>query len=473
MQTRFSPDVHQARSKKLATAVALAITSWLGMLPAQAAGLPDFSSVQGMAINGKASAWGGTINLNDADSFLKSGGKCAFNVSYDIVNLAPNGSDTTFLNRIYADGQLIGQQTNLKLGAGEKRNILTQFYLPPGAHTVQLAVDADNSVAETDEANNKRSLFVVVDSRCGTETTTSKPPVPAPTPEPPPAKTDITSQRGLKLGGSIGGAGGKFASWNGEIRVKASDAFLQASGKCAFNLSYDMENIGAATGKPFLNRIYSGTTLVSQQTGLMLNTGETRQINTQAYLPAGTQMLTLELDADKTANDANRDNNVRKIAVFIDGKCDGAATQSPVKPDIASTKGLSLGGAVGGAGGVFATWGSVLKVQASQANGYSEGKCIFNASYDMENLGKAGSSVPFTNRLFDGDRKLAEQTGLSINVGEARQINTQVILQPGTHLLKLQLDADQKVDEANEGADSNLKTIPVLVDGQCAAPTRK
>ena len=36
-----------------------------------------------------------------------------------------------------------------------------------------------------------------------------------------------------------------------------------------------------------------------------------------------------------------------------------------------------------------------------------------------------------------------------------------------------QLDAEQKVDEANETADSNSKTIPVLVDGQCAAQPRK
>jgi len=115
----------------------------------------------------------------------------------------------------------------------------------------------------------------------------------------------------------------------------------------------------------------------------------------------------------------------------------------------------------------------LLPYRPSQANGFSEGKCVFNASYDMENLGKAGSSVPFTNLLFDGERKLAEQTGLSINVGEARQINSQIALQPGTHLLKLQLDAEQKVDEANETADSNSKTIPVLVDGQCAAQTRK
>jgi hypothetical protein len=314
---------------------------------------------------------------------------------------------------------------------------------------VKLVLDADNQVAESDENNNTISVNVRVDSTCGASVPTA------------PSQPDLTSRVGVAIGGTAGGAGGVFSAWGGQIAVKASDAFAQSGGKCAFNLNYDLENAGAATQQNFADRLYSGTALVGQQTGLTLGAQEARQIMTQAYLMPGAQVLTLQIDPEHVSNDSNWQNNYRSMTVTVDGRCDGAVTTPPAKPAITSAKGLSLGGSTSGAGGQFAAWGGKLTVHDADAAVIREGKCGYVFNYDLENIGSGATRQPFTARLYDGSNLLAAAGGLTMAAGSSRNLIGLLGLAPGHHALNLVVDPNVAAPTTSP------RTVDVTVDAQC------
>jgi hypothetical protein len=143
-----------------------------------------------------------------------------------------------------------------------------------------------------------------------------------------PGKPDITSKKGITLGGAVGGAGGKFVAWGGTVQLTGADSSLpKANGQCTFNASYDMENIGgAATSPAFLNRLKSDANVVAVNSGLALNAAETKQINPQPYLTPGKHVLSLHLDDDHQVAESNEGNNDFRIVYVLDAKC-GAASK--------------------------------------------------------------------------------------------------------------------------------------------------
>jgi len=151
------------------------------------------------------------------------------------------------------------------------------------------------------------------------------PPATAPPAVQPPAGKklpDITSRKGITIGGAVGGEGGKFSPWGGTTILTQADSFVQAGGKCAFNISYDMVNLGpVATSPAFANYLRTNVEVVSQQTGLSLNAGETKQVNTQAYLAPGTPFLALVLDKDTVVAESNEGNNALQVKIVLQDKC--------------------------------------------------------------------------------------------------------------------------------------------------------
>lgn len=128
---------------------------------------PDLVAGKSVTVGGKTGAWGGTIALRTADTFLQSNGKCAVNVSYDVANNGNANTAATFIDRIYDNGTLISQQSGLSVDAGKSKTIYTQAYLVPGVNQLRFVLDAENAVAESNEANNVAEVKVTLDSSCG------------------------------------------------------------------------------------------------------------------------------------------------------------------------------------------------------------------------------------------------------------------------------------------------------------------
>lgn len=98
--------------------------------------------------------WNETITLTPDDAFLVSNGKPAFDLYYSYREYAGVAVPGPFKNKIFFNGSLVSQQTNLSTGPQEIKNVHTQAYLGPEDGKIQIKVDADNEVSESREDNN-------------------------------------------------------------------------------------------------------------------------------------------------------------------------------------------------------------------------------------------------------------------------------------------------------------------------------
>jgi hypothetical protein len=273
--------------------------------------------------------WGGSIALNEAGSWLNSAinggwpknGMCEFSALYQLLNASSaNATFTVYISGgpFTAPYQNYGTFT---IGAGQAVSFNAYLYLSAGNYPVTLRIDPGSSMLPSTSAYVIGSVNVAMTGACQA----AKPVTPPP---PPPPKADLVPQKGIMLGGRSPGAG-RSVAWGGTIMLNPSDALLMSNGKCAFNVRYVMANIGKAASTSFLNRLYSGTQLVSQQTGLSLKMGEVRQVNTQMYLSPGLQTVRLMLDGDNTVAESDETNNSAQVSINVVSKC--VPTQTVVR----------------------------------------------------------------------------------------------------------------------------------------------
>jgi hypothetical protein len=151
-------------------------------------------------------------------------------------------------------------------------------------------------------------------------------------------RPDITSKKGITIGGDVGGAGGKFSAWGGHVNLVPADTKLPVgNGKCAFNVMYDITNAGTvATGPVFRNDLKEDGNVVSQTGMLHLDAGQTMEVKTQAYLSPGTHVLSVYLDNGGTAPnhevpESDETNNVFGVKFTLDASCKPALSTGPVK----------------------------------------------------------------------------------------------------------------------------------------------
>jgi hypothetical protein len=284
---------------------------------------------------------------------------------------------------------------------------------------------------------------------------------------------DVTSTKGVTIGGAIGGAGGKFVPWGGSVVLSENDAFIRSNGKCAFNVNYDMQNNGNVTTAPFKNYLLAKDAVVAINSALTLNAGQSKQISTQPYLVPGTYGFSLKLDAENALSESNETNNVVGIKVTLNGSCGAAAVAPPPpapKADLLSQKGAALGGAIGGKGSHTVAWGGTVTLHAADAILASNGKCAFNIMYDLANAGAAPAGG-FANQLLAGTSIVSQQTIASLAKGKSMLVMTQAYLVPGVNNVRLLVDANHKVDESNE--TNNETKLTVIVDATCTATARK
>jgi hypothetical protein len=147
---------------------------------------------------------------------------------------------------------------------------------------------------------------------------------------------DLTSGNEIIIGGAVGGGPlpsgvvGHHVPWNTSVVLSDKDAFSISNGRCAFNISYVLANIGNGNAGPpatFKDVIRAGTPpgVVSIQSALTQAALTHRNINTQAYLPApGPHVLSLTINDGHLVTESNYANNYFTIKYTLDtSKCMG------------------------------------------------------------------------------------------------------------------------------------------------------
>jgi len=148
---------------------------------------------------------------------------------------------------------------------------------------------------------------------------------------------DLTSGAEIIVGGAIGGGPlpsgvvGHHVPWGGSVVLSDKDAFSISNGRCAFNISYVLGNIGPVNAGPpatFKDVIRAGIPpggVVSIQSALTQAALTHRNINTQAYLPApGPYLLSLTINDGHLVTESNYANNYFTIKYTLDtDKCMG------------------------------------------------------------------------------------------------------------------------------------------------------
>jgi hypothetical protein len=143
-----------------------------------------------------------------------------------------------------------------------------------------------------------------------------------------------------------------------------------------------------------------------------------------------------------------------------------AYADTVAQADITSSNGITIGGAVGGAGGKFVPWGGTVTLAESDAFIKSNGHCAFNVAYGMGNAGTAPTGL-FKNWIVANGTAVAVNSNLALDAGQTQLVYTQPYLPQGSYELALRLDAENAVAESNEL--NNNFTVHVNFDGLCGA----
>jgi hypothetical protein len=140
----------------------------------------------------------------------------------------------------------------------------------------------------------------------------------------------------------------------------------------------------------------------------------------------------------------------------------GAVTE---KPDITSRGGLRIGS-------VLIPWGNPAPIEIRGADATQSGPqaCVFNATYEMTNLGNVPTAPAFTSRLrVDGMTVAATNSGLALSAHETKGVTTSPYLPIGSHSIELSLDDESAVAESRKD-NNRLKALYVLKAPCGAAP---
>jgi hypothetical protein len=136
------------------------------------AGKPDLLSRGGIRIGSVFIPWGGVAVLNPADAIASGSAACSFNVSYDMTNAGPAAAGSPakpFLNRLRLmdTATVAATSTGLALDPNQTKSLSAQPKLPEGEHRLELSLDDENAVAESDETNNRTSVSYSLRGTCG------------------------------------------------------------------------------------------------------------------------------------------------------------------------------------------------------------------------------------------------------------------------------------------------------------------
>lgn len=129
---------------------------------------------------------------------------------------------------------------------------------------------------------------------------------------------DLTARRPVSIGG-------RATVWGGGVTLTEANSLPGPRPYCAFDVIYVMANIGTANAGPpamFKNVLrVDGGAPVSIQSALTLAAGANQTIHTQAYLPMGVHVLSLDVDDGNAIPELNEANNHFTLKYQLTGKC--------------------------------------------------------------------------------------------------------------------------------------------------------
>lgn len=123
---------------------------------------------------GRFVAWNGSITLTESDSYDRSTSAsgtryyCRFLANYDIANAGAAPVSRAYTDRIRR-GAIIAWWGTMPppLAAGETRPGSSLYLtLPAGTHQLNLSLDDDRVIPESNEGNNSFTVFVTVGGTC-------------------------------------------------------------------------------------------------------------------------------------------------------------------------------------------------------------------------------------------------------------------------------------------------------------------
>ncbi|MDX5371308.1 MAG: hypothetical protein LPK18_02565 [Pseudomonadaceae bacterium] len=137
----------------------------------------DLSYAPGLTIGTSSGQWGGNLQVDASHSARQREGRCELRLVYDVMNLGKAAAGA-FVSRVRKDQDLLHHTALPGLAGGAQHRVSGLIYLGNGTHLLNLSVDDQQQVGESNESNNKARVTVEV-RNCG-QTQSGRAPLRAP-----------------------------------------------------------------------------------------------------------------------------------------------------------------------------------------------------------------------------------------------------------------------------------------------------
>lgn len=125
----------------------------------------DLSYAPGLTIGSTTGQWGGSLQVDASQAGRQREGRCELRLVYDVMNLGKAAAGA-FVSRVREDQQLLHHAAIAGLGGSAQHRVSGLIYLGNGTHLLNLSVDDQQQVGESNESNNKAWVTVEV-RNCG------------------------------------------------------------------------------------------------------------------------------------------------------------------------------------------------------------------------------------------------------------------------------------------------------------------
>jgi hypothetical protein len=133
---------------------------------------PDLTCSVGPKIAGQSVAWGGTITVEGKEAVSRNNGICEFQFEYAVRNvgngpLAGTSGNKTF-RTLLTNSAVGGNWTHVFALMAPKsvQSDTIRIPLKPGNNVLQLVLDDQHQIKESNENNNTFKLTVIVKGKC-------------------------------------------------------------------------------------------------------------------------------------------------------------------------------------------------------------------------------------------------------------------------------------------------------------------